>query len=266
MISATITDRSGRTLSGQTLDAFYVSIRHARPFSVGLNCALGARADAAVPRRARRALPTSYVTCYPNAGLPNAFGEYDELPAETARLLRDFADSGFVEHPRRLLRHDARSHPRDRRGGRWTAAAARASGSEPGRTSVESEARVRTRFTQFAGLETLTIRPDTQLHHDRRADQRHRLEALRAHDREPAVPRRRGDRPRAGARRREHPRRQHGRRDARLGSGDDDVPERHRDRAGDRAPADHDRQLEVVGARSRASSASRARPSSTRSA
>ena len=95
MISATITDRSGRTLSGQTLDAFYVSIRHANPFSVGLNCALGA--EQMRPYLADLArIAECYVTCYPNAGLPNAFGEYDELPPDTARLLRDFADSGFV--------------------------------------------------------------------------------------------------------------------------------------------------------------------------
>jgi 5-methyltetrahydrofolate--homocysteine methyltransferase len=95
MISVTITDRSGRTLSGQTLDAFYTSIRHAHPFSVGLNCALGAREMR--PHLAELArIAESYVTCYPNAGLPNAFGEYDELPDETATLLREFAEAGFV--------------------------------------------------------------------------------------------------------------------------------------------------------------------------
>src|SRR5678810_687605 len=92
---STITDRSGRTLSGQTLDAFYTSIRHAQPFSVGLNCALGAREMR--PHVAELArIAESYVTCYPNAGLPNAFGEYDELPAETSALLREFAESGFL--------------------------------------------------------------------------------------------------------------------------------------------------------------------------
>src|SRR5688500_13506160 len=95
MISVTITDRSGRTLSGQTLDAFYVSMEHARPFSIGLNCALGAREIRPYLAELAR-IATCYVSCYPNAGLPNAFGQYDELPDETAELLREFATSGFV--------------------------------------------------------------------------------------------------------------------------------------------------------------------------
>ena len=95
MISATITDRSGRTLSGQTLDAFYISVEHAQPFSVGLNCALGARDMRPYLAELAR-IATGYVTCYPNAGLPNAFGQYDEAPDETAGLIRDFATSGFV--------------------------------------------------------------------------------------------------------------------------------------------------------------------------
>ena len=83
MISVTITDRSGRTLSGQTLEAFYLSIEHARPWAVGLNCALGAREMR--PHLAELArLTDAWVSVYPNAGLPNAFGEYDELPDETA--------------------------------------------------------------------------------------------------------------------------------------------------------------------------------------
>ncbi len=95
IISVTITDRSGRTLSGQTVDAFYVSIRHARPFAVGINCALGARDMRPYLAELAR-LAECYVSSYPNAGLPNAFGEYDERPDETAALLRDFASSGFV--------------------------------------------------------------------------------------------------------------------------------------------------------------------------
>src|SRR6185503_7511353 len=95
LISVTITDRSGRTLSGQTVDAFYVSIRHAKPFSVGVNCALGARDMRPYLAELAR-IAECYVSAYPNAGLPNAFGEYDEQPEETSTLLRDFATSGFV--------------------------------------------------------------------------------------------------------------------------------------------------------------------------
>ena len=95
MISATVTDRSGRTLSGQTIDAFYVSIRHAKPLSVGINCALGAR-DMRPYLAELAGVAECRVSCYPNAGLPNAFGEYDETPDETAGLLREFAASRFV--------------------------------------------------------------------------------------------------------------------------------------------------------------------------
>ncbi|MEO7275539.1 MAG: methionine synthase, partial [Vicinamibacterales bacterium] len=95
MISVTITDRSGRTLSGQMLDAFYTSIHHARPFSVGINCALGAR-DMRPYLAELAGLADCFVSCYPNAGLPNAFGEYDEAPSETSQLLLDFVASGFA--------------------------------------------------------------------------------------------------------------------------------------------------------------------------
>jgi len=95
-ISVTITDRSGRTLSGQTVEAFWASVRHARPQSVGLNCALGA--DEMRPwLRALAAVADCRVSAYPNAGLPNAFGGYDEDPATTGRLLRGFADEGLVD-------------------------------------------------------------------------------------------------------------------------------------------------------------------------
>jgi 5-methyltetrahydrofolate--homocysteine methyltransferase len=95
MISVTITDRSGRTLSGQTLDAFYISIEHARPWSVGLNCALGAREMRPFLAELAR-LATGWISVYPNAGLPNAFGEYDELPLETSALIKEFAESGLA--------------------------------------------------------------------------------------------------------------------------------------------------------------------------
>nr|WP_307837176.1 methionine synthase [Aeromicrobium sp. YIM 150415] len=95
VISGTITDASGRTLSGQTVEAFWNSVRHVQPLLIGLNCALGA--DEMRPYVAELSrIADCYVSCYPNAGLPNAFGEYDELPEQTAAVIRDFAASGFV--------------------------------------------------------------------------------------------------------------------------------------------------------------------------
>ena len=95
MISGTITDASGRTLSGQTTEAFWNSVRHAKPISVGLNCALGARELRPYLEELSNKADT-YVSAHPNAGLPNAFGEYDESAAETAELVAEFARSGFV--------------------------------------------------------------------------------------------------------------------------------------------------------------------------
>ncbi len=95
MISGTITDASGRTLSGQTLEAFYISISHANPLSVGLNCALGAKEMRPYIEELSE-LATCYTSAYPNAGLPNAFGEYDEQPHETAHIIEEWAKEGFV--------------------------------------------------------------------------------------------------------------------------------------------------------------------------
>jgi 5-methyltetrahydrofolate--homocysteine methyltransferase len=95
LISATITDRSGRTLSGQTIEAFYTSIAHARPFAVGINCALGATEMRPFLSDLASIAPVP-VFAYPNAGLPNAFAGYDETPEQTAGLLREFAESGLV--------------------------------------------------------------------------------------------------------------------------------------------------------------------------
>ncbi|MDF9833740.1 5-methyltetrahydrofolate--homocysteine methyltransferase [Ereboglobus sp. PH5-5] len=95
MVSVTITDASGRTLSGQTVEAFYNSIRHARPFSVGINCALGGAAMRPHVEELAR-IAECPVTCHPNAGLPNAFGGYDETPADMARILGGFARAGLV--------------------------------------------------------------------------------------------------------------------------------------------------------------------------
>jgi 5-methyltetrahydrofolate--homocysteine methyltransferase len=95
MISGTITDASGRTLSGQTLEAFYTSVMHARPLSIGLNCALGAK-EMRPHIEELSQIASCYVSAYPNAGLPNAMGEYDERPEDTAHYLEDWAKEGFV--------------------------------------------------------------------------------------------------------------------------------------------------------------------------
>jgi 5-methyltetrahydrofolate--homocysteine methyltransferase len=150
MVSATLTDRSGRTLSGQTLDAFYLSVEHAKPFSVGLNCALGAREMRPYLAELARAAD-GYISCYPNAGLPNAFGEYDEKPHETAALVKEFAESGFVniiggccgttpDHIKLIAESVATLPPR------------KAGSREPGAGS---------RLTRLSGLEPLVMRPDS---------------------------------------------------------------------------------------------------------
>ncbi len=147
MLSVTIVDKSGRTLSGQMIDAWYTSIAHARPLSVGVNCSLGAREIR--PYVAELAdLAPELVTCYPNAGLPNALGEFDETPEVTANLLREFAEAGLVnmvggccgttpDHVRAIARAVEGLRPR-----------ARAVPSKP-------------RLSRYSGLETLTIRPDS---------------------------------------------------------------------------------------------------------
>jgi len=122
MISGTVTDRSGRILSGQTMEAFWRSIAHARPLSVGLNCALGAEAMRPYVSELSE-LANCAISCYPNAGLPNAFGEYDELPEQTAEQLGEFAESGLVnivggccgtspEHVRAIAEFVAKLDPR----------------------------------------------------------------------------------------------------------------------------------------------------------
>jgi len=94
-ISGTITDRSGRTLTGQTAEAFWNSVRHAKPFAVGFNCALGA--DLMRPHIAEMSrIADTLVAAYPNAGLPNAMGQYDEQPHETSHMLHEWAEQGIV--------------------------------------------------------------------------------------------------------------------------------------------------------------------------
>ena len=145
MISGTITDASGRTLSGQTTEAFYNSIRHAEPFSVGLNCALGAEQLRPYVEELSQITDVP-VSCHPNAGLPNAFGEYDETPDITSGIIREFADAGFINivggccgtipaHIEAIV--DAVAHA-------------------PPRTIPKHEPRCR-----LSGLEALTIGPDS---------------------------------------------------------------------------------------------------------
>lgn len=95
MISGTITDASGRTLSGQTLEAFYISVMHAEPLSIGLNCSLGGN-EMRPYIEELSGMAGCYISCYPNAGLPNAMGEYDEEPVTTASIVQDFAKQGWV--------------------------------------------------------------------------------------------------------------------------------------------------------------------------
>ncbi|GAA4742644.1 homocysteine S-methyltransferase family protein [Flavisolibacter ginsenosidimutans] len=122
MISGTITDASGRTLSGQTLEAFYNSIRHARPLSVGLNCALGAH-EMRPHIEELSSIAECYTSAYPNAGLPNAMGEYDEQPEDTAHFIEEWAKDGFVnivggccgttpDHIRHIAEHVSKLNPR----------------------------------------------------------------------------------------------------------------------------------------------------------
>ena len=117
MISGTITDRSGRLLSGQTPAAFWNSVKHASPITIGLNCALGAQEMRAHIAEIGRVADT-FVCAYPNAGLPNEFGYYDESPEFMAELLGEFAQSRPGQCGRRLLRHHARAYRGDRQGGR----------------------------------------------------------------------------------------------------------------------------------------------------
>ncbi|MDB5899450.1 MAG: metH, partial [Ramlibacter sp.] len=98
IISGTVTDASGRILSGQTVTAFWYSVRHARPIAVGLNCALGAALMRPYIQELSRVAGDTYISCYPNAGLPNPMSDtgFDETPEDTSRLLREFAAEGLV--------------------------------------------------------------------------------------------------------------------------------------------------------------------------
>ncbi len=145
MISVTITDRSGRTLAGQTIEAFWITVAHARPFSIGVNCALGA-ADMRPYLADLSRVASCWTSCYPNAGLPNAFGEYDEGPDETAGELREFASSGYVN----ILGGCCGTTPDHIR------AIAEVSAGESPRVIPAQEP-----LTRLAGLEALVVRPDS---------------------------------------------------------------------------------------------------------
>jgi 5-methyltetrahydrofolate--homocysteine methyltransferase len=145
MISVAITDASGRTLSGQTVDAFYRSVAHASPLSVGVNCSLGA-ADMRPHVAELAEIASCHVSSYPNAGLPNAFGEYDELPPTTGELVGEFATSGLVN----IVGGCCGTTPEHV--------------AEIGR-AIEGVApralRERDHITRFSGLETLEVRPES---------------------------------------------------------------------------------------------------------
>ena len=98
VISGTVTDASGRILSGQTVTAFWHSVRHAQPLAIGLNCALGAALMRPYIQELHKAAPDTFISCYPNAGLPNPMSDtgFDEKPEDTSALLRDFAAEGLV--------------------------------------------------------------------------------------------------------------------------------------------------------------------------
>ena len=145
MISGTITDASGRTLSGQTTEAFYNSIRHAEPLSVGLNCALGAEQLRPYLEELSQIADVP-VSCHPNAGLPNAFGEYDETPDLTSKIIREFAEAEFVN----IVGGCCGTVPAH------IEAIADAVADLPPRTIPKHELRFR-----VSGLEALTIGPDS---------------------------------------------------------------------------------------------------------
>jgi len=143
--SITITDASGRTLSGQTVEAAWISVKHADAVAVGINCALGAAEMRPYIEELARVAHT-FISCYPNAGLPNEFGDYDQSPEEMAALLRDFAEQGWLN----LVGGCCGTGPEHIR-----AIAAAVEGVPPHVPGPRSE------YSQLSGLEALTIRPDS---------------------------------------------------------------------------------------------------------
>ncbi|MCO5093948.1 MAG: methionine synthase [Xanthomonadaceae bacterium] len=162
MISGTITDASGRTLSGQTAEAFWYSLRHARPLSIGLNCALGAK-DLRQHIDVLAQVADAFVSCHPNAGLPNAFGGYDETPEDMARVLAQFARGGLLnfvggccgstpEHIRAIAEAVEGVAPR--------MVPELVSAASPSQPSEDTRPRL-SRYTRLSGLEPLAITPES---------------------------------------------------------------------------------------------------------
>ena len=229
IVSGTITDASGRTLSGQTAEAFYNSIRHARPLAVGLNCALGAR-ELRPYVEELSGLAEAFMSCYPNAGLPNAFGEYDDTPESMASQMGEWARSGFLNIAGGCC-GTAPEHIR--------AIAEAMRGVKP-RALPEKP-----RMLRLSGLEPFNVGKGLAVRQRRRAHQRHRIQGLLAHGPRRPVRRGAGGGAPAGGERRPGDRRQHGRGDAGLGEGDDHLPQPRRLRAGHRARAGDGGFLEV---------------------
>ena len=145
MVSGTITDNSGRTLSGQTVEAFWISISHIPLFSVGLNCALGAK-EMRPHLEALSNIADVFISAYPNAGLPNEFGEYDQNPDEMQEFIRDFASSGLVN----IIGGCCGTTP-----DHIAHMAKAVVGIPPRQRPKKSE------FAMFCGLEPLVVRPET---------------------------------------------------------------------------------------------------------
>ncbi len=207
MASFTIFE-GGRTLSAQTVEACWNSISHAELLSVGINCALGPDKLRPYIEELARVAPV-YVSCYPNAGLPNAFGGFDETPERWPARWASSPSNGWLNIVGGCC-GTTPAHIRAIADGRGA--------SKPPRRRSQPE--------PLHALErpgAADAAPRQQLHHDRRADQRHRLEEVRPADPQRQVRRGRGRGPRAGRRRGQRPRRQHGRRHARRRSGHDRI-------------------------------------------
>ena len=205
MASFTIFE-GGRTLSAQTVEACWNSISHANLLSVGINCALGPDKLRPYIEELARVAPT-YISCYPNAGLPNAFGGFDETPEMMAATLGEFARNGWLN----IVGGCCGTTPAHIR-----AIAAAVADVPPGGVPARAAD-----APERAGAAGAAARQ--QFHHDRRAHERHRLEEIRPADSQRAIRASRGGRPRTGRKRGEHRRRQHGRRHARRCRGHDPI-------------------------------------------